>query len=179
VPPSIIIGWQQKHGQSWLITTICPVFHPLHWKKLVEATCHTKWLNKLIESTLAIKDDISLYRNKHKPNGGSQIYGFYSAPTGEKPISENATSSWYLKISTELLNNVKITKSFSLNLNFPVEPVETTERLGKETVLRLRVTLFPALKKYPIWRKTLQVYCQHHWLEKTILLMAGRILWVS
>ncbi len=43
------------------------------------------------------------------------MHCFYSAPKGETPIGENATSNWYLKITTELLN-VKVTRSNCLNL---------------------------------------------------------------
>ena len=95
-------------------------------KQLVEAIRRTRWLNELIESTEAVNEDTCLYRNKHRPKGGSLIYCFYAAPKGQKPTGENATSNWFLNLSTELLN-VKITRSSSLTLNLPMEQVETTK----------------------------------------------------
>ena len=48
------------------------------------------------------------------------MHCFYSAPKGETPIGDNATSNWFLKITTELLN-VKVTRSNCLNLEKKTE----------------------------------------------------------
>jgi len=84
-------------------------------QKLVNALSRCKWLNALIETRGVINNSICLYRNKHRPKGGKQMHCFYSAPKGETPIGDNATSNWFLKITTELLN-VKVTRSNCLNL---------------------------------------------------------------
>jgi hypothetical protein len=117
-------------------------------KQLVEAIRRTRWLNELIESTEAVNEDTCLYRNKHRPKGGSLIYCFYAAPKGQKPTGENATSNWFLNLSTELLN-VKITRSSSLTLNLPMEQVETTEVLGKRKRPQTKNTSSPSIKKVP------------------------------
>ncbi len=83
-------------------------------QKLVNAISRCKWLNALIETKGVINNSICLYRNKRRPKGVKQMHCFYSAPKGETPIGENATSNWYLTITTELLY-VKVTRSNCLN----------------------------------------------------------------
>ena len=53
--------------------------------KLLNAVTHTKWFNTAIETTGVIDDELSLYRNRHRPKGGKQIYCFYAAPKGVTP----------------------------------------------------------------------------------------------
>ncbi len=55
---------------------------------LVEAIHHTKWLSSLIDTSGEVNEHISLYLNKHIPKGDKQIYYFYAAPRGEKPLGK-------------------------------------------------------------------------------------------
>jgi hypothetical protein len=74
-------------------------------KTLIEAIHRTKWLSSL-DTTGEVNEHISLYLNKHKPKGDKQIYCFYAAPRGEKPLGKNATKEWLKEVSlaTDLLN---------------------------------------------------------------------------
>jgi hypothetical protein len=100
-------------------------------QKLVNAIGRCKWLNPLIESTGVINDNLSLFRNKHRPKGGKIMYCFYAAPKGERPTGENAHATWYLKVTKELLN-IKVTRSTSLNLDVSISLLETANEVTRK-----------------------------------------------
>ncbi len=73
-------------------------------KQLLDAISHTKWLITLIKTTGVIDDTFCLYKNRHRPTGGKQLYCFYATPKGEKPKEK----SWhnYIDDANSLLNKV-------------------------------------------------------------------------
>ena len=105
-------------------------------ESLLKAVSRCKWLNNLV-NTGVINDSISLFRNNYRPKGSKNCYCFYAAPKGEKPTAENATATWYLNISKELLST-KVTRSSSLmlDLKLPNKNLTTNGRVAKKKSLR-------------------------------------------
>jgi hypothetical protein len=57
--------------------------------KLLNAETRDKWFDIAITTTWVIDDELSLYRNRHHPKGGEQIYCSYAAPNGIKPAMKD------------------------------------------------------------------------------------------
>jgi hypothetical protein len=84
--------------------------------KLLNAVTRNKWFNTAIETTGVIDDELSLYRNRHRPKGGKQIYCFYAASKGVKPTIKEKQWHNYIDYAYDLLNK-KITRSETLYLS--------------------------------------------------------------
>ena len=84
--------------------------------KLLNAVTRTKWFNTAIETTGVIDDELSLYRNRHRPKGEKQIYCFYAAPKGVKPTIREKQWYNYIDYADDLLSK-KITRSETLYLS--------------------------------------------------------------
>jgi hypothetical protein len=95
--------------------------------KLLNAVTRTKWFNTAIETTGVIDDELSLYRNRHCPKGGKQIYCFYVAPKGVKPTIKEKQWHNYIDYAYDLLNK-KNTRSETLYLS------EGTKELAQQKI---------------------------------------------
>ena len=78
--------------------------------KLLNAVTRTKWFNTAISTTGVIDDELSLYRNRHRPKGGKQIYCFYAAPNGVKPTIKEKPWFNYIDYAEDLLQ-IKTTRT--------------------------------------------------------------------
>jgi len=81
--------------------------------KLLNAVTRTKWFNTAISTTGVIDDELSLYRNRHRPKGGKQIYCFYAAPNGVKPTVKEQHWFNYINYAEDLLQ-IKTTRTKTL-----------------------------------------------------------------
>ena len=106
---------------------------------LVEAIHRSKWLDPLLDSERTIKEDLCLYRNKHRPKGGKQIYCFLATGKNEKPIGNNASKEWFKEITNKLLN-LRVTRSSTINLE---TPIETTVVTGKRKRPQIQESIDP------------------------------------
>ena len=60
-----------------------------------------------------INVELSLYRNRHRPKGGKQIYCFYAAPNGVKPTVKEQHWFNYINYAEDLLQ-IKTTRTKTL-----------------------------------------------------------------
>ena len=102
--------------------------------KLLNAVTHTKWFNTAIKTTGVIDDELSLYRNRHRPKGGKQIYCFYAAPKGVKPTIKEKQWHNYIDYAYDLLNK-KITRSETLHLS------EGTKELAQQKIPETKTSI--------------------------------------
>ncbi len=68
----------------------------------------------LIETTGVIDDILCLYKNRHRPKRGKQLYCFYATPKGEKPTLKEKPWHNYIDNANSLLNKV-LTRSEKRN----------------------------------------------------------------
>jgi hypothetical protein len=110
--------WMPVETWATLIHHYCkpPVTLIFDSTKLLNAATHTKWFNTAIKTARAIDDELSLYKNRHHPKGGKQIYFFHAAPKGVKPTLREKQWYSYINYADDLLNK-KITRSETLYLS--------------------------------------------------------------
>jgi len=91
-------------------------------KNLLNAIARTKWFQTALETTGLIDNDLCIYKNRYRPNGGKQTYCFYSAPSGAKPTVKEKPWFTYINYAEDLLKT-KVTRTNTLQLAINPPPI--------------------------------------------------------
>jgi hypothetical protein len=107
---------------------------------LVEAVCRTQWLENLIQGGGLVKEDLTLYRNSHRPKGAKRpIHCFLAAGKNEKPTGENAKKIGSIQLRRKSSSSLADAALPEASLTFTYWELPEAQKLfvpkGDETVL--------------------------------------------